>query len=129
ARDAEELRRAAEAEAERLRDGVRQALQREETALRELRARRARLVQEYRAMLERELNELSVLLQTLEIAEEKDELSLGAEGVAAPSLSVEGGPVAAAGPARSEEHTSELQSRENLVCRLLLEKKKKSYRH
>src|SRR5690606_40269706 len=28
--------------------------------------------------------------------------------------------------ARSEEHTSELQSRENLVCRLLLEKKKKN---
>src|SRR5436309_12914590 len=27
------------------------------------------------------------------------------------------------GSARSEEHTSELQSRENLVCRLLLEKK------
>src|SRR5690606_42122457 len=27
--------------------------------------------------------------------------------------------------ARSEEHTSELQSRENLVCRLLLEKKNK----
>src|SRR5690606_41628823 len=27
--------------------------------------------------------------------------------------------------ARSEEHTSELQSREKLVCRLLLEKKKK----
>src|SRR5690606_41616394 len=30
-----------------------------------------------------------------------------------------------ASSARSEEHTSELQSRENLVCRLLLEKKKK----
>src|SRR5436309_13643317 len=30
-----------------------------------------------------------------------------------------------AADARSEEHTSELQSRENLVCRLLLEKKKK----
>src|SRR5690606_42053436 len=29
---------------------------------------------------------------------------------------------------RSEEHTSELQSRENLVCRLLLEKKKKKER-
>src|SRR5436309_9895015 len=29
------------------------------------------------------------------------------------------------GICRSEEHTSELQSRENLVCRLLLEKKKK----
>src|SRR5690606_40284820 len=28
---------------------------------------------------------------------------------------------------RSEEHTSELQSRENLVCRLLLEKKKTHY--
>src|SRR5690606_40994143 len=30
---------------------------------------------------------------------------------------------------RSEEHTSELQSRENLVCRLLLEKKKKKNIH
>src|SRR3712207_7846299 len=30
------------------------------------------------------------------------------------------------GPARSEEHTSELQSRQYLVCRLLLEKKKKT---
>src|SRR5690606_40271306 len=30
----------------------------------------------------------------------------------------------AGGAQRSEEHTSELQSRENLVCRLLLEKKK-----
>src|SRR5690625_6049683 len=29
------------------------------------------------------------------------------------------------GPQRSEEHTSELQSRGHLVCRLLLEKKKK----
>src|SRR2546421_3192545 len=30
---------------------------------------------------------------------------------------------------RSEEHTSELQSRSDLVCRLLLEKKKKNIRH
>src|SRR2546430_7346036 len=29
---------------------------------------------------------------------------------------------------RSEEHTSELQSQSNLVCRLLLEKKKKTFR-
>src|SRR5215469_16826002 len=37
------------------------------------------------------------------------------------------GPVrAVARPGRSEEHTSELQSRRDLVCRLLLEKKKKS---
>src|SRR3712207_8450694 len=30
---------------------------------------------------------------------------------------------------RSEEHTSELQSRQYLVCRLLLEKKKKNHRN
>src|SRR3712207_8820325 len=30
-------------------------------------------------------------------------------------------------PRRSEEHTSELQSRQYLVCRLLLEKKKSEY--
>src|SRR3712207_8772976 len=30
-------------------------------------------------------------------------------------------------PLRSEEHTSELQSRQYLVCRLLLEKKKKEH--
>src|SRR5438445_7340878 len=30
---------------------------------------------------------------------------------------------------RSEEHTSELQSRQYLVCRLLLEKKKKNMQH
>src|SRR5690606_40618081 len=34
------------------------------------------------------------------------------------------GTAAVAERLRSEEHTSELQSRENLVCRLLLEKKK-----
>src|SRR5256886_10405978 len=32
------------------------------------------------------------------------------------------------GDVRSEEHTSELQSQSNLVCRLLLEKKKKIHR-
>src|SRR3712207_9250138 len=37
------------------------------------------------------------------------------------------GAEAQAGPSRSEEHTSELQSRQYLVCRLLLEKKKNSY--
>src|SRR5690606_42058387 len=42
-----------------------------------------------------------------------------------------GGPVRRArggDPHRSEEHTSELQSREKLVCRLLLEKKKQTAR-
>src|SRR6266496_5641206 len=33
------------------------------------------------------------------------------------------------GRPRSEEHTSELQSRRDLVCRLLLEKKKKKITH
>src|SRR3712207_8830115 len=33
------------------------------------------------------------------------------------------------GPVRSEEHTSELQSRQYLVCRLLLEKKKTTQSH
>src|SRR5690606_41536075 len=55
----------------------------------------------------------------------------GAEGVAPPTVwrvhrgrrSDGGGGVQRRRP-RSEEHTSELQSRENLVCRLLLEKKK-----
>src|SRR5438046_3525605 len=35
-------------------------------------------------------------------------------------------PVLCPSPNRSEEHTSELQSLTNLVCRLLLEKKKKT---
>src|SRR2546430_12983719 len=35
--------------------------------------------------------------------------------------------LARCGVDRSEEHTSELQSQSNLVCRLLLEKKKKKY--
>src|SRR3712207_8153683 len=38
------------------------------------------------------------------------------------------GPCLLADPHRSEEHTSELQSRQYLVCRLLLEKKKNTER-
>src|SRR2546430_6009025 len=38
-------------------------------------------------------------------------------------------PVMAVGDQRSEEHTSELQSQSNLVCRLLLEKKNTSTSH
>src|SRR5690606_41025547 len=48
----------------------------------------------------------AVLLRTQLVVEEREEAAAGAL-------------------VRSEEHTSELQSRENLVCRLLLEKKKK----
>src|SRR5690606_40388941 len=42
-----------------------------------------------------------------------------------PELLIRGGDGHVAVEGRSEEHTSELQSRENLVCRLLLEKKNK----
>src|SRR5215475_5535662 len=47
--------------------------------------------------------------------------SAGARGLARRGLP---GASPRRGGGRSEEHTSELQSRENLVCRLLLEKKK-----
>src|SRR3712207_8375112 len=40
-----------------------------------------------------------------------------------------GGPRLHQGAFRSEEHTSELQSRQYLVCRLLLEKKKNNNHH
>src|SRR5258708_24397227 len=41
---------------------------------------------------------------------------------------IQAGAVPIGNEARSEEHTSELQSPDHLVCRLLLEKKKKTYR-
>src|SRR3712207_8030616 len=45
--------------------------------------------------------------------------------VPADKVNVNGGAIALGHPiGRSEEHTSELQSRQYLVCRLLLEKKK-----
>src|SRR5262249_59241482 len=47
---------------------------------------------------------------------------LGGPAGARPALA--GAAFGMAGPVRSEEHTSELQSLTNLVCRLLLEKKK-----
>src|SRR3712207_8954388 len=51
----------------------------------------------------------------LQVAADRDDLLLG-------HLAVPHGAVAVV--VRSEEHTSELQSRQYLVCRLLLEKKK-----
>src|SRR2546430_11442040 len=49
-------------------------------------------------------------------------------GVFGPPNVVEGG-VLRVLPPRSEEHTSELQSQSNLVCRLLLEKKNRRASH
>src|SRR2546422_6199646 len=60
-----------------------------------------------------------------------DALPISRPGRAAMSVSSRGRPVPSSSSApcrvtvRSEEHTSELQSRLHLVCRLLLEKKKK----
>src|SRR5690349_22122509 len=51
-------------------------------------------------------------------------LALGTAGRTVVGCAADGGPLAAC--SRSEEHTSELQSRRDLVCRLLLEKKKKT---
>src|SRR5216684_7963791 len=62
-------------------------------------------VEDGRAILERLIQRADVLVQSLR-AGAIEELGLGWER------------------ARSEEHTSELQSRLHLVCRLLLEKKK-----
>src|SRR5947209_12283763 len=66
------------------------------------------------------------------VAEGADAIELGvpfsdpmADG---PVLQRSAGRALAAGTTRSEEHTSELQSRQYLVCRLLLEKKKKTMR-
>src|SRR3989442_11804177 len=49
--------------------------------------------------------------------------------VAGRSASPGAGRTPATTSTRSEEHTSELQSRPHLVCRLLLEKKKKTTKH
>src|SRR2546421_8343687 len=46
--------------------------------------------------------------------------------VSRPAARGRGSAAVASRKARSEEHTSELQSRSDLVCRLLLEKKKKN---
>src|SRR2546428_7384121 len=54
-------------------------------------------------------------------------LRRGAERARASRGGTPGG--AGARSARSEEHTSELQSRSDLVCRLLLEKKKNASAH
>src|SRR3712207_216611 len=56
---------------------------------------------------------------------EKTEAEVGEPRLSAAGLVVLSGSGARAVDGRSEEHTSELQSRQYLVCRLLLEKKKK----
>src|SRR3712207_7039564 len=56
-------------------------------------------------------------------AGERDDGRLGDEARGRVGVGFDPGPGERAGLERSEEHTSELQSRQYLVCRLLLEKK------
>src|SRR2546422_314583 len=66
-------------------------------------------------------------LSGLDLSEHGEEAYFGEQGATpSPGVSLgQGDGVAPCSPKRSEEHTSELQSRLHLVCRLLLEKKKK----
>src|SRR2546421_9655638 len=58
-----------------------------------------------------------------------EHLAVGAQHALVDAQQVDApGELVGAHQPRSEEHTSELQSRSDLVCRLLLEKKKKDYR-
>src|SRR5690606_40723775 len=74
---------------------------------------------------ERELFETAQKIYAEYQAASRQALVYARDGDAERLLSQAMGPTRAASFAlnRSEEHTSELQSRENLVCRLLLEKK------
>src|SRR5438445_8332813 len=68
----------------------------------------------------------------LEIAERPDQLVPHRDRIACPVIINRQDLLGHAAPVevlRSEEHTSELQSRQYLVCRLLLEKKKKHTPH
>src|SRR5699024_11272628 len=56
-------------------------------------------------------------------------MSLKISPKATPTLTPKASSATFRGPARSEEHTSELQSRFDLVCRLLLEKKNTGLHH
>src|SRR3712207_6998836 len=65
----------------------------------------------------------------LQVADAADDFLARVAALEPEQVAAEGGEPAAVAEevARSEEHTSELQSRQYLVCRLLLEKKKKNY--
>src|SRR2546422_4779143 len=84
------------------------------------------------AMLSNRSSELSeasrtrIPIQLMALGSVACTVTLSVTSTRLPSESVtEGGMVSLAADRRSEEHTSELQSRLHLVCRLLLEKKKK----
>src|SRR2546430_13613789 len=72
----------------------------------------------------------TTLFRSARLAVEQLDNALGGAGGAlqiAPHLREGADPGGDDDGVRSEEHTSELQSQSNLVCRLLLEKKKKNH--
>src|SRR5690625_6557661 len=73
------------------------------------------------SMRRRQLLTLSVLAPFALVACDGRQSEVSGGQAAAPNFTYS--------PERSEEHTSELQSRGHLVCRLLLEKKKKNASH
>src|SRR2546426_471316 len=74
---------------------------------------------------QRPVTEISALMRLLEEYIAREVAELKDQGVAVHVLGDRTRLAPGARTARSEEHTSELQSPCNLVCRLLLEKKKK----
>src|SRR3712207_2763268 len=84
-----------------------------------------------RPMTQRYVNEvaegpdLTIICGRYGGVDERVRTALATEVLSLGDFVLSGGEIAAAALARSEEHTSELQSRQYLVCRLLLEKKKK----
>src|SRR2546430_10033502 len=73
--------------------------------------------------------EANGLRGTVEVKQRRtqvDQRHAFAVAVADLAVQLQRAPVQLDGLLRSEEHTSELQSQSNLVCRLLLEKKKKT---
>src|SRR2546430_5788141 len=67
---------------------------------------------------------LKLALWYAELARDVTRIQRAREVISVGKLSGAVGTFAHLPPSRSEEHTSELQSQSNLVCRLLLEKKK-----
>src|SRR3712207_6929183 len=73
-----------------------------------------------------EMRANAAALAPLEIAVGGGDAALARGAAVAVAARAHGAPGFAPGESRSEEHTSELQSRQYLVCRLLLEKKNKN---
>src|SRR3712207_7170115 len=69
----------------------------------------------------------TTLFRSLEVEPEELGRQLGLAGAHPVDVAHQRVDLAVVGDHRSEEHTSELQSRQYIVCRLLLEKKKTSY--